>query len=387
MKTKKRVIIIVLVIVLLAASVSLAAATMISSADELLTQSLETLETISSGHAVVEATADLPEGTLSGTFEIWGKLDAGPDGEPALRMEVKEASESEMAGVIVVSDGSQFWFYNPNSETVVVGTAEELAPILAEKLAEHAGEWDHGDDYNLEKMEELESPADAVAKLLEYFTAERNGQEEVGSEQAYRLRLVPIAEQMPEEFRAVGGFVNLWLRSNDQLPLAFEYAESALGYAKVQATSVDINTALDDALFTFDIPEGTEVVQAGALLREFDKLGQQEKPVDGEYLTPSYLPEEAAALEAQQIGGAVVQRFNMPDDQSFVIAQGSAMPLDPPEGAAGPENVTVRGVEGTLYTNSEGSRTLLAWSEEDIFFLIGGDLSPEQAVMIAESLQ
>jgi hypothetical protein len=63
------------------------------------------------------------------------------------------------------------------------------------------------------------------------------------------------------------------------------------------------------------------------------------------------------------------------------------MPLDPPEGASAPEDVTVRGVEGTLFTNSEATRTLLAWSEGDIFLLIGGDLSPEQALAIAESLQ
>jgi outer membrane lipoprotein-sorting protein len=387
MKPKKRVIIIAFLIVLLVASVGLAAATMIQSADELLTQSLETLETITSGHAVVTATVDLPDQSLSSTFEIWGKLDAGPDGEPAFRIEVQKVSESEMAGVIAVTDGSQFWLYSPNRETVVVGTAKELAPILAEKMAEYAGQWDRGGEYSHENMDELDNPADAVAKLLEYFTAERAGQEPIGSNEAYRLRLVPIAEKMPVEFRAVGGFVNLWLRNSDHLPLAIEYAEGALGYAKVEATFVEINTDLDDSMFTFVIPEGTEVIQAGDLLREYDKMGLPADPVDLEFLTPGQLPQEAVAAEPQQIAGAVVQRFNMPGDQSFVIAQGAAMPLDPPEGAAAPEDVMVRGVEGALFTNSEATRTLLAWSEGNIFFLIGGDLSPEQALAIAESLQ
>lgn len=387
MKTKKRVIIIAFLIVLLVASVGLAAETMIPSADELLIRSVEMLETITSGHAVVQATVDLPDQSFSSTFEIWGKLDAGPDGEPAFRLEVQEVSGSEMAGVIAVTDGSQFWFYSPNRETVIVGTAKELAPILAEKLSEYTGEWDRGGEFTLENMEEHDNPADAVAKLLEYFTAERAGQEPIGSNEAYRLRLIPIAEKMPDEFRAAGGFVNLWVRTKDQLPLGAEYAESALGYARVQATSVEINTDLDDALFTFVIPEGTEVIQAGDLLREFDKTGLPAVPVDLAFLTPDQLPQEAVAAEPQQIAGAVVQRFNMPGDQSFVVAQGAAMPLDPPEGAAAPEDVMVRGVEGALFTNSEATRTLLAWSEGDIFFLIGGDLSPEQALAIAESLQ
>ena len=129
------------------------------------------------------------------------------------------------------------------------------------------------------------------------------------------------------------------------------------------------------------------MIQAGDLLLEYDKTGLPAAPVDLAFLMPGELPQEAVAAELRQIAGAVVQRFNMPGDQSFVIAQGAAMPLNPPEGAAAPEDVMVRGVEGALFTNSEATRTLLAWSEGDIFFLIGGDLSPEQALAIAESLQ
>ena len=48
--------------------------------------------------------------------------------------------------------------------------------------------------------------------------------------------------------------------------------------------------------------------------------------------------------------------------------------------------MNVRGVEGTLHTNSEATRSLLIWQEDDLFFLVGGDLSPEQLLSIAESL-
>ena len=387
MNTKRRTILIALTVLIAVVSVGLLAAVIIPSADELLTQSLETLETVTDGHAIVETTVELPEKTVSGTFEIWGKFSADPDGRPSVRVEVLAASEAELVGLTAVSDGTQSWLYNPNRNTVVVGQAEELAPLLAEKIAGYEGEWGHSGDFDPETADIPETPADAVAKMLEYFTAERNGQEEVAGTDAYLLRLIPIPEQMPDEFRIAGGYINLWLRTGDKLPLAAEYAEGALGYGKFQATLAEINTGLDDSIFTFVIPEGVEVIEATELVAELEALEHSNEAVDFETLTPTDLPEEAIAAETQQIGGAVIQRYNLPEGRSFVVAQGPSMPLDVPAEATSTETVIVRGVEGTLYSNDEDTRALLTWSEGEVSFLVGGDLSAEQAAAIAESLQ
>lgn len=383
MKTK-RLIIIVLTLLLSIASVSLVAAMIIPSADELLTQSLETLETIEDGHAIVEVSVELPEETVGGTFEVWGKFSDEPEGRPSLRVEVLESSKAELAGVTVVSDGDQSWLYDPNRNTVIVGRAEEIAPLIAEKLAEYEGAWQHDGDLDPENAEWPQTPAEAVAKMLEYFTAERDGQEQVAGSEAYRIRLVPIPEQMPDEMRAAGGFFNLWLRTSDQLPLAMEYAEGAVGYGKIQATLAEINAGLDDSIFTFVIPDGTMTLQAADLLAKWEV---KELPADFEMLTPTTLPEGAVQAETQQLAGAVVQRFNLPDGQSFFVAQGTTLPLDPPVEATSNETVIIRGVKANSYTNEDETRSLLAWNEKDIFYLIGGDLSPEQAMAIAESLQ
>jgi hypothetical protein len=108
--------------------------------------------------------------------------------------------------------------------------------------------------------------------------------------------------------------------------------------------------------------------------------------VDFEPLSPTDLPAGAVAEEGQQIAGAAVQRFNLADGP-FVVAQGKGFPIDAPEDATNTETVQVRGVDGTLFTNDEGTRTLLTWQEGEMTFLIGGDLSPEQALAIAKSLQ
>lgn len=387
MKNRKRVFLIVMVILLLLATVGLSAAMIIPSADELLTGSLETLETVNDGHAIVEAALEMPDRKVNGTFEVWGKQNMGPNDEPAFRVEVLAASEDGLAGTTAVTDGSQFWLYNPDENRVVVGDAEELDSLLAEKFAEHEGQWEPGDAFDSEQREKPESPAEAVAALLEYFTAERNGQEQVAGAEAYRLRLVPIPEKMPEELRVAGGFLNLWLRASDQLPLAAEFAESALGYAKFEATLAEINTGLDNAIFTFAIPEGAEIVQAAERLAELNNDEQPREEITFDVLEAGELPKVAVAAERQQIGGAIVQRYDLPDGSSFVIAQGPTMPLDRPAEATSSETVTVRGVEGTLFTNDEGSRSLLVWNEGELFYLVGGDLAPDQATAIAESLQ
>ncbi|MFQ5419330.1 MAG: DUF4367 domain-containing protein, partial [Anaerolineae bacterium] len=195
-------------------------------------------------------------------------------------------------------------------------------------------------------------------------------------------------DQMPEEVRAAGGFVNVWLRASDQLPLAVEYAEGAVGYGKIEATEAEINTELDESLFTFDIPEGTEVIQAADLLAQMEAMqSAPEGTADFTAMTPAAMPDGAELGSIQTIGGAVVQRYNWGDGRTFYIAQGQSMPLDAPAEATQSETVTVRGIEGTLFSDEDGSRTLLAWEEDGFVFVVGGDMTPEQALAVAESLQ
>jgi outer membrane lipoprotein-sorting protein len=387
MKIRKQTGIIIVVALLLLGTVGIVAATMIPSAEELLTASLDTLESVTSGHAVVTVSAQLPDQDIDSTFEVWGKLDAGPNLEPAVRAVVLNASHSELIGTTMVSDGSQFWLYSPERNSVIVGQAEELAPLLAERLAEYEGQLPGGSDFEHDPADMPQTPAEAVAKLLEYFTIERKGSDQIGENQADVLRLVPIAEMMPEEIRLAGGFVNLWLRTEDQLPLAVEYAEGAVGAFRAEATQVQINEPIEDSTFSFVIPEGAEVIEAADLLQQMEAFSQPVDAAEVNALTPSELPAGAESVGSDQFAGTVVQRYSLPEGQSFVVAQGTSVPQDIPAEATSSDNVIVRGTEGMLHTNDEATRSLLVWQENDEFFLVGGDLSPEQALAVAESLQ
>ena len=80
-----------------------------------------------------------------------------------------------------------------------------------------------------------------------------------------------------------------------------------------------------------------------------------------------------------------MQRYSLPDGDSFTVAQGPAGFDYAPEGTE--TAVSVRGVDGLLFNDADGGRTLLTWSEGEMSFWIGGDLTGEQALAIAESLQ
>ena len=387
MNSRKRLLSILLALVVLAGTAVAIGAFVIPTAQDLLVQSLQTSQTITDGHAIVEVSLDMPERAMSGTVEAWGRLDAGPNGKPAFRVEVLTADEADLIGTIAVSDGTQFWVWNPAENVVLTGQFEELYARIAEEMA--GQEFDHNEEPegDLDEADIPETPEEAVAKLLEYFTAERAGSDTIGDTAVNTIRLIPIPEQMPEEVRAAGGLLNVWLRDGDSAPVGIEYTGSALGSGVARSTFLEINQGVDDAVFTFTIPEGATVINA-ADLELPDKEALEEAAAvepDFDLLSPTSLPAEATLRETTNVGGAIVERYGLPDGRSFTIAQGRTdVNLAPAEGG---ESITVRGVAGMVYTDEEDGRTLLNWSDGDIQYWIGGDLTSEEALAIAESLQ
>ncbi len=222
------------IVLLLLVSLGLAAFAMQPTAEDLLVQAMETMQTVTDGHTVATFTLSTPDMSASGTVEMWGKLAVGPNGEPAFRAQVLDATESAMVGTTAVTDGYNFWLWNPQENKVLVGNADEAAAYIAEQMAGQQFEADP--NFNPDEMNHPETPEEAVAKLLEYFTAERITDAQIGSTNAHGLRLIPIPEQMPDEVRAAGGFLKVFVRPEDGAPLSVEYAEGAMGSGSATAT-------------------------------------------------------------------------------------------------------------------------------------------------------
>ncbi len=383
---RNRKIFIVLTALLILAGTAVAAIALQPSARDLLVEAATLTETITDGHAIASFEFDAQGEKGSGTVEVWGKLGMGPNGEPAFRAQVLDASLGEFVGITAVTDGYTFWLYHPQHNTVLTGTSDEAAILLADYM--EGKEFD-APDHDFNKEDVPQTAAEAVDKLLTYFTAERQGYANLNGARAIALRLLPIPDQMPAEVRAAGGYVNIWLRPEDRALLGAELAQSSAGYGKITATTLDINQGVDAALFTFAIPAGAEVIHITDLelpQKEAVSLDEALAESDMVLLTPATLPEEATLVDTAVIRGAVVQQYRLPGGASFTIAQGPATDRFTPTEGEGTA-VTVRGADGLLFASDNANRALLTWTEGDIQFWIGGDLTAEQAVAIAESLQ
>jgi outer membrane lipoprotein-sorting protein len=347
-----------------------------SSAEDLLVLTLETLETIENGHAIVAVDVDSIEFQGSTTVEVWGRHDQ--DGVGAFRIEVLDSSEERAAGALVVSDGETLWAYAPSEDKVFVATAEEVLALMAEREPL---------SHDLEKadFEHPETAQEAVQKLLEYVTAEKSGAEQIAGESAHVLKLEPIPEQMPSEYAAVGGLITLWIDQDRNLPLAAAYTGGSMGTASVTALELEINTGVEDALFSFEIPLDAEVVNLADLQAQSLSLEEAADAADFALLTPAETPEGATLVDVLEMRGSIVQRFTLPDGGSFTVAQGVADETTRP--STEERSVQVRGVSGTLFADKDGNRVLLVWSEGGLFYSVAGDLTSNQALTIAESLE
>ena len=403
MLTRNRFFVIFLALFLLAGSGVTLAALAIPNAQTLLTHSLESLTDVREGHLVAEFELDSPQQTASGSLEAWGKLDAGPDGEPAFRVTVLTTSEPALTGLTAVSDGSQFWLYHPTENKVITGNWADLKEEMAARAADHDYDWDNRDwdsqDWNerwedrdsdfspdfafdWEEIDFPETAEEAVAMLLDYFDASRTGTADIGDSRAHVIRLVPIADQMPAEVRAAGGYLNVWVRTSDSAPLGLEYVQGVPGSFRLAAMTLTLNQGLSDDIFTFTIPDGAEIIP-------FDELEMPDKEqatAEFELLTLTELPAGTVELETAVIRGATITRYQL-DNAEFYLAQGPATAAADLFGGERGEALTVRGQAATLYSENDGDRLLLTWRENGVTLWLGGQLSLEQALALADDLE
>lgn len=345
-------------------------------AKDILTQTLETSKTIENGHAVVNISMDSLEEDASATVEVWGVH--AEDGPGAFRLEVLETDKEEAVGAVIVSDGKTVWAYSPAKNTVFMGTAEEAKSMMEEKQPMR-------EEFDMEEFDHPENVEEAVEKLLEYFEAQRTGSDTVANSDAYTLELKPIPEQMPAEYTAIGGLINLWIDKNRSLPLAAAYTGGSMGEVRVTALELEVNQGVNEALFSFEIPDGAKIVGFADMKPESLSLDEAAASAEFEVLTPDMVPDGATLVDVLNVKGMIVQQYTLPEGDSFSIAQGQADEAKKP--STEEQAVEVRGVAGSLFASEENDKVLLTWSEGEVSFYVAGNLTAEQAIEIAESLK
>jgi hypothetical protein len=190
---------------------------------------------------------------------------------------------------------------------------------------------------------------------------------------------------MPTEYTAVGGLLNLWIDQSRSVPLAAAYTGGSMGEVSITALELEVNQGVDAALFSFEIPEGAEVVGFADMKPESISLDEAAASVDFEILTPDVLPDGATLVEVFDAKGMIVQQYTLPEGGSFSISQGQTEEVKKP--SAEEQAVEVRGVPGSLFISEEYDKVLLSWTEGEVSFLIAGSITTEPALEIAESLK
>ena len=158
-----------------------------------------------------------------------------------------------------------------------------------------------------------------------------------------------------------------------------------MGEISVTVLELDINAGVEEALFTFEMPADVEIVPFADLAPESLSLDEAADAAEFELLTPAEILQGATLVDLLDVRGTIVQRYTLPEGGSFTVSQGISDEAPQPSTEGQP--VEVRGVAGVLFASEDGTKVLLVWTEGQVFYTIAGDLTAEQALMIAESLK
>lgn len=350
-------------------------------ADEIVERMEQARDTTRDLHATVAVSFTSPEAEgsmlLEGWFEKTGQTDA--DGHPIARARatVLEASEAELVGALVVSDGETFWLYSPTDNTAITGSVSEMKQRGPADPA--------GATQTLQEV--LQQGLDAVD--LEVL-----GEELVAGKNTWKVRVSPNPEttqdlQLDSLISAI-----MWVDTELAVPLKLEVDGADFGSGALEVTSLEMNIDLDDALFSFVPPPGTEIMQAADLAAQLAPrpatLDEARTAVSFPLLTPAFLPEGVALVDVRISATSTVILNYAGAGLTVSLVQSNDRTGDerqPPEGS-NVQSVTVRGQPGTLITGGpDQPGSLLRWEENGLRYVVAGTISGEQALQIAENLQ
>jgi outer membrane lipoprotein-sorting protein len=327
-------------------------------AEEIVARVRETVDNTQDAHATVRATVNAQGIEMVVTAEVWEKT---PN---KVRAEILEASEGRFVGTILVSDGQQAWYYEPARNQVMVGSPGEMeTPLPQEMLAELQ---------------------DVIQQVLEASNVELADQETVAGREAYKLILTP-KEDAEQQILPGGGEATLWVDQEQWIILKATYEGGAFGQGGMEVLSFELNPGLDDTLFTFQIPEGAQVVEVKDQEPIPLTLDEARQQAGFPLLVPDDVPEGATLIEVFKTGDAIILRYDHSALVSFAIVQGTGLASPPPLGAS--QGITVRGQAATAITDEAGGNTFLYWTEDGVTITIAGHLSLDEAIQVAESLQ
>ena len=336
-------------------------------AEQIVTKMRETAASTVDAHAVVKVDMNAMGMVLSATAEIWEK---SPN---SVYAEVIDASQAELKGMTLATDGQQAWLYDPAHNTVQVGNAGELDMPLPQEM--------------------LTSMQGVIQQVLDASSVELVGEEQVAGHDTYKLTFSP-KEGSDQQFFPGNGTATLWVDQERWITLKATYEATSLGQGTIEVLDYELNPGVPDTRFHFEIPEGATVKEVEAeqpVALTLDEAKNQAAAAGYTLLVPAYVPQGATLLEVFQTGDAIILRYDHSPQASFTVmqgytaSQGSELPHLSQSGVS--KTTIIRGQEATSIVDEAGGNTVLYWTENGVTVAVAGHISLDEATKVAESLQ
>jgi outer membrane lipoprotein-sorting protein len=325
-------------------------------AEEIVAKLEEVEASTEDAHAVLEVSLQGEGMDEELVVEVWEKK---PN---KLRAEVLEANDPELAGAISVTDGQQFWAYQPSQNEVVVG---EVGP---DEPSSFRGA--------------IRDVEDMIRQALDATDAKLVGEEDIAGAATYKLELTPREDD--ETFLPAGSQATLWVDQERWVVLQAHFIGGIAGEGWMRVRSFELNTGLADDRFQFEVPEGAKVTKAEDKQPKHLTLDEARAQADFTLLVPTYVPEGATLIDVLTVEEAFILHYDH-SMTSFSVIQGFSEGVrEAPTGQK--TEVTVRGQTANLITDGLGNN-FLTWMEDGVTITIAGRISQDEVLQVAESLQ
>jgi outer membrane lipoprotein-sorting protein len=326
-------------------------------ADEVVARLREVEASTEDAHAVVEAEFHGEGREESFVVEVWEKK---PN---KFRAEMLETDNAEMAGSVHLTDGRQVWVYQPAKNEVVVG---EVGP-----------------DEPSSFQEVIQSMDETIQQVLDTSEVELAGEESLADRPVYKLEVTP--REGEDALLPAGTQATVWVDRERWIVLQAHVVGDLVGEGRLRVRSLELNTGLSDDVFRFQAPDGVQVVQMEDRRPVPVTLEEARARVDFPLLVPAYVPGGATLIDVLAVEGAIILRYDHAAT-SFTVVQGTPSgERTAPPGSRETE-VTVRGQPAALISD-QAAGNLLTWTENGVAITIAGQISGDEILKVAESLE
>ncbi|RJS73874.1 outer membrane lipoprotein-sorting protein [ANME-2 cluster archaeon] len=285
-----------------------------------------------------------------------------------IRMEYKK--HPELAGQIMVSNGTYMWMYDPASNSVETASIPAYARM------------------NLSKNAQL------IENLLDAYTITPNGTGIVSGRECYRITATPIDVRGPRGPISI----ELWLDQKNWMPIKIETYQNNTRATCMEYRDIRFNTGIPNSTFEFKIPEGATVESVDNTPPAKMTLEEAQAKVLFGIKEPKDLPQGyaldnimTAPVSASETGVILVYTNTTEGDPS--LAQSTAIQLiesahnesvkrPTPAG----ENETIMIGEHKCTITAFGKSLVLQWDDGEREFVLGGTLDREELIRIAKSI-